>query len=144
MLKLGWFSTGRGPGSRGLLQFIQQRIERGLLDVSISFVFCNRERGEAEGSDTFFRLVDDYRLPLVTLSSRRFAREKGGRFVQCRSAYDLSVRDLLQGYDVGRLHAGGIHAHRGAGTVGTLAHAEPAPCPAPTVPRAHGRMSSGN
>ena len=100
MLKVGWFSTGRGPGSRGLLQFIQRRIERGLLDASISFVFCNREWGEAEGSDTFFRLVDGFRLPLVTLSSRRFARERGGRFVQCRSAYDLSVRDLLQGYDL--------------------------------------------
>ena len=86
MLKVGWFSTGRGPGSRGLFQFIQQRIRAGILDASIEFVFSNRERGQAEGSDAFFALVDSYKLPLVTLSSRWFARERGGRFDEHRSA----------------------------------------------------------
>ena len=100
MLKIGWFSTGRGPGSRGLLQFIQQRIRDGLLDASVEFVFSNRERGQAEGSDAFFALVDSYKLPLVTLSSSRFARERGGRFNDHRSAYDLQVRKLLHGYQV--------------------------------------------
>ena len=100
MLKVGWFSTGRGPGSRGLLQFIHQRIQNGLLDASIEFVFSNRDRGQAEGSDAFFRLVDSYRLPLVTLSSRRFAQEQGGRLADHRAAYDLRVRELLQHYQV--------------------------------------------
>ena len=100
MLKVGWFSTGQGPGSRGLLQFIQQRIQDGLLDVSIQFVFSNRERGQAEGSDAFFELVAGYHLPLVTLSSSRFAKERGGRFVEHRSAYDLRARELLHAYDV--------------------------------------------
>ena len=100
MLKIGWFSTGRGPGSRGLLQFIQQRIQDGLLDASIEFVFSNRKRGQAEGSDAFFALVDSHQLPLVTLSSRWFARERGGRFDDHRSTYDLQVRQLLHGYQV--------------------------------------------
>ncbi len=100
MLKLGWFSTGRGPGSRGLLQFIQQRIDGGLLDASIRFVFSNREHGEAEGSDAFFKLVDDYHLPLIAFSSGRFARDRGGRLAEHRAAYDLHVRELLRGYDV--------------------------------------------
>ena len=100
MLKIGWFSTGRGPGSRGLLQFIHQRIQNGLLDASIEFVFSNREYGQAEGSDTFFKLVEGYRLPLVALSSRRFAQEQGGRFSDHRTTYDLQVRDLLRDYQV--------------------------------------------
>ena len=100
MLRVGWFSTGRGPGSRGLLQFIQQRIQNGLLDASIEFVFSNRDHGQAEGSDTFFKLVDGYRLSLVTLSSHRFAQERGGRLADHRSAYDLQVRQLLQAYEV--------------------------------------------
>ena len=100
MLRVGWFSTGRGPGSRGLLQFIQQRIQNGLLDASIEFVFSNREHGQAEGSDAFFKLADGYRLSLVTLSSHRFAQERGGRLADHRSAYDLQVRQLLQAYEV--------------------------------------------
>ncbi len=100
MLKIGWFSTGRGPGSRGLLQFIHHRIQNGLLDASIELVFSNREHGQAEGSDAFFNLVESYRLPLVTLSSRRFTQEQGGRFADHRSDYDLRVKQLLQHYDV--------------------------------------------
>ena len=79
---------------------MQHRMERGLLDASISFVFSNREHGEAEGSDAFFALVDGYGLPLVTLSSRRFAREHGGRFADSRPAYDQQVRELLQAWEV--------------------------------------------
>ena len=78
MLKLGWFSTGRGEGSRGFLRLIQRQIESGYLDVGIEFVFSNRERGEAEGSDLFFKLVEDYGLRLITLSSQRYRREHGG------------------------------------------------------------------
>jgi phosphoribosylglycinamide formyltransferase-1 len=78
MLKVGWFSTGRGPGSRAFLELVQGRIESGDLGARIEFVFSNRERGEAEGSDEFFDLVEGHGLPLVTLSSARWRREHGG------------------------------------------------------------------
>ena len=78
MLRIGWFSTGRGEGSRGFLELVQGRIEAGDLDAHIEFVFSNRERGEAEGSDRFFDLVEGSRLPLITLSSARWRRERGG------------------------------------------------------------------
>ncbi|MFP6636961.1 MAG: hypothetical protein VCB79_13680, partial [Dehalococcoidia bacterium] len=72
MLNIGWFSTGRGPGSQGLLGFVQDRLEKGLLDARIQFVFSNREPGETEGSDQFFGLVGDYGLNVATLSSNKF------------------------------------------------------------------------
>ena len=78
MLRLGWFSTGRGAGSRGFLNLVQSQIVGGHLDAAIEFVFSNREPGEAKGSDQFFELVARYGFPLVTLSSRRFRREHGG------------------------------------------------------------------
>ena len=78
MLRLGWFSTGRGEGSRGFLEFIHGKIAAGGLDARIEFVFSNREDGEAEGSDAFLALAKRYDLPLVTLSSRRYRREHGG------------------------------------------------------------------
>lgn len=72
MLNIGWFSTGRDEAARQLLAAAEDAIERGDIEGRISFVFSNRERGEAEESDRFFRLVESYGLPLVTLSSRRF------------------------------------------------------------------------
>jgi folate-dependent phosphoribosylglycinamide formyltransferase PurN len=98
MLNIGWFSTGRGQGSRGLLQFVQERILQGKLDARIQFVFSNRERGEAEGSDQFFKLVHRYGLPLHTLSSTAFRRSRGGSFAQHREEYDRQVVDLLGDY----------------------------------------------
>lgn len=46
MLKLGWFSTGRGPGSRNLLREVMEKKEDGTLDVEFSFVFCNWDNTE--------------------------------------------------------------------------------------------------
>ncbi|MCH7605981.1 MAG: hypothetical protein IH962_02395 [Chloroflexi bacterium] len=98
VLNIGWFSTGRGTGSQGLLNFIQRRILSGRLEAEIQFVFSNREPGEAEGSDQFFRLVEGYGRPLVTFSSSKFRRQAGGRFADHREEYDGHVMDLLSGY----------------------------------------------
>lgn len=100
MLNVGWFSTGRGEGSRGLLRFMQERIDRGLLDARIQFVFSNRDRGQAPGSDRFFQLVDSYHLPLVTRSSARYRRSRsasGLPWAELRADYDrLVVEDLKE------------------------------------------------
>ena len=102
MLNIGWFSTGRGEGSRGLLRFIQDRIEGGLLDARIQFVFSNRERGQAQGSDEFFKLVDSYNLPLVTRSSahyRRSCRATGLSWEELRPGYDRLVLEDLRDFN---------------------------------------------
>ncbi len=100
MLNIGWFSTGRGEGSRGLLRFVQERIDRGLLDARIQFVFSNRDRGQALGSDRFFQLVDSYNLPLVTRSSARYRRSRSASrlpWAELRADYDrLVVEDLKE------------------------------------------------
>jgi folate-dependent phosphoribosylglycinamide formyltransferase PurN len=95
MLNIGWFSTGRGEGSRGLLNFVQERLIATGSDARINFVFSNRERGEAEGSDEFFNLVDGYDIPLVTHSSSAFRQQTGGRFSEHREEFDQQVMDKL-------------------------------------------------
>jgi folate-dependent phosphoribosylglycinamide formyltransferase PurN len=72
MYRLGWFSTGRGKGSRRLLQAIHESIELGEIEAEIAFVFCNRERGESEATDTFLDMVESYHIPLVTFSYQKF------------------------------------------------------------------------
>ena len=96
MLRIGWFSTGRGEGSRGLLRFVYERLAD--IDAGIDFVFSNRAPGEAEGSDEYFRLVREYGLPLVTHSSAEFRRRRGRRFAEHRAEYDAEVMGLLDGY----------------------------------------------
>ncbi len=98
MLKIGWLSTGRGPGSQGLLRFVQDRLIDGRLDARIEFVFSNREHGEAEGSDQFFSMVREYGLPLATFSSSEFRRSWSGPSPSRRKEYDRRVMSLLSGY----------------------------------------------
>ena len=99
MLRIGWFATGRGEGSRGLLRFIHEAIDEGRLHANIEFVFSNREPGEAEGSDEFFDLVRSYNLPLVTLSSSRYRREHGGgAMARHRDGFDREAIRLLEHY----------------------------------------------
>ena len=97
-LHLGWFSTGRGPGSYGMLQRVLQAIDAGELDANIQFVFSNRERGEGEGSDRFFDLVESRGIPLANYSFRKFRRDHSGEFDAHRAAYDARVLELLNPY----------------------------------------------
>lgn len=111
-LRIGWFATGRGQGSRNLLRAAMEAIGSGRLDARIQVVFCNRERGEYEPTDRFLDLVESYRLPLVTFSHRRFRRKHDGAMPKpgealppWRAAYDREVLRLLEPYpfDVGML-----------------------------------------
>jgi len=100
--KIGWFSTGRGPGSRNLLKTILENIASGIINAKISFVFCSREEGEAEGSDLYLKMVKDQGLNLISFSSRKFKPKmrKQGKddqniMRQWRIEYDREIMSLL-------------------------------------------------
>src|SRR3990170_288330 len=82
MLRLGWFSTARGPTSRKLLAAAWDEIAAGRLPAQIAVVFCNREPGEDPQTDLFLEQVRGYGLPLVCLSSSRFRKERGAPVAQ--------------------------------------------------------------
>jgi len=99
MLKLGWFSTGRGEGSQGLLTTVVDAIQEKKLDAEILFVFCNKESGEHAGSDQFMDRVRQYGIPLITYSSQEFRRkQKAPSISMVREAYDREVMDRLSHY----------------------------------------------
>ena len=101
MLKLGWMSTGRGEGSRGFLDYVQKHILSGDLDAKIEFVFSNREHGEAEGSDEFFRLVESFGIPLIPISFEKYRAEHGGGgFSKHRLPFHREVMRAIAPYDV--------------------------------------------
>jgi len=100
MYKIGWFSSGRGAGSRALLTTAMDNIMSGNVKAEISFVFCNREPGQAEETDKFHKLVASYNLPLVYYSSRSFEPELRKRDIdKWRNAYDRKVIESLKDYD---------------------------------------------
>jgi phosphoribosylglycinamide formyltransferase-1 len=100
-LRLGWFSTGRGEGSYGLLKAALDAIESGELNARIEFIFCNRERGQAAGSDRFIAFTESHGIPVVTLSSRAFRKEHGNRpWSELREDFDRAAIELIRPFDV--------------------------------------------
>jgi phosphoribosylglycinamide formyltransferase-1 len=75
--KIGWFSTGRGSGSKALLKTMQEAILAGELDAEIEFVYCSRERGETEPTDQYLDMVQDYGIPLVCFSYQKYRKARG-------------------------------------------------------------------
>ena len=105
-LRLGWFTTARGPGSRAMYEAVAGAIAAGELDAEFAFVFCNRERGEDETTDGFFDLVGANDHPLVAQSSVRYRRSVGGErsrpgepLPPWRIEYDRRVNEALQQRD---------------------------------------------
>lgn len=97
-LKLGWFSTGAGEGSQGLLLSALEAIESGTLNAEIEFIFCNREPKEDSGTDSFIEIASNHGIPVICLSSRRFAKERQARFADVRKEYDEAVLSRLSDF----------------------------------------------
>jgi len=103
---IGWFATGRGSGSYGLLSAMYQAIESGYAPAEIAFVFMSREAGEGEGSDRFIELVQSYGIPLVQFSFKKFKSASGddsgnpNALPGWRLDYDREVMRRLEGFEV--------------------------------------------
>ncbi|OGO00526.1 MAG: phosphoglycerate transporter, partial [Chloroflexi bacterium RBG_13_52_12] len=101
--KIGWFSTGRGAGSKGMLKSTQDAIKAGQLNAEIEFVFCSRECGETEPTDQYLDMVKSYGIPLVSYSYQRYRTRRGmpspdlsRPLPQWRIDYDKDVLERLK------------------------------------------------
>ncbi len=104
-LRVAWLTTGRGPGSYGALDYMLQAIDGGL-PIEIVAVFINRNPGEAAPTDAIMELVRNHGIPLETLSSVRFRKQRGGKLSKpgeplqpWRLDYDDVVAGLLARHD---------------------------------------------
>ncbi len=111
-LRIGWFTTARGPGSRAMYEAVAGAIAASRLDAEFAFVFCNRDSGEDPLTDSFLRLVASNGHTLVTKSSVAYRRAVGGRVSRpgeplptWRIEYDRTVEATLalHAFDVGVL-----------------------------------------
>jgi len=106
-LRLGWLSTGRGSGSQALLRSAQSAISEGSLDASIDFVLCTREPGEAQGSDEFLALAQDFDLKTIPLSFKGF-RERNSDAKDWRKRYDEEMAKEISQHNVDGLVFAGL------------------------------------
>jgi phosphoribosylglycinamide formyltransferase-1 len=104
--KIGWFSTGRGAGSRGLLKTTQDSITSGELDAEIEFVFCSRDYGETDATDQYLDMVKGYGIPLVCFSYQMYKAvrdmpnpDPAQPLPQWRLDYDREVMNRLAGFN---------------------------------------------
>ena len=94
--RFGWFSSGRDFAARQLLQATWERMTEGFIPGEITFVFCDRERGEAEQSDLFLDLAEELGLQSITFSSRRFRPElRKEDLTQWRVEYHQGVMERI-------------------------------------------------
>jgi phosphoribosylglycinamide formyltransferase-1 len=101
--KIGWFSTGRGEGSRGMLEAAYKAIKSGELNAEIEFVYCAREYGETDKTDRYLDLVKEYGIPLVSYSYQKYravvnmpSPDLSQQLPQWRLDYDTVVLDKLK------------------------------------------------
>lgn len=107
-LSIGWFSTGRGEGSYGLLSSALEAIDSGDLNAELAFVFVNRVKGQTKRTDRFLELVESRGIPLVTLSSRDFRRANDNQpWSELREDFDRAAIELL------KPHSADIAVHAG-------------------------------
>ena len=100
MLKIGWFSTGNGEGSLGFVKYFLDYIKKNNLDISLEYVFVNREYGEQQGSDNFIDYLKVNKINTITLSSKNFKKKNLNKpFFKYRREYDLEVKNLISSYD---------------------------------------------
>ena len=102
---VGWFTTARGAGSRGMYDAVTAAIADGSLDAKISFLFSNRDRGEDPVTDDFFARVDADGIPLIAKSSVSYRKAVGGERSRAgdplpawRTDYDHEVAAAIEPY----------------------------------------------
>lgn len=104
-LNIGWYTTGRGAGSRGMFEAVSAAIAAGTLDARFAYVFANRDPAEDAITDGFFDRVRAQDIPLLTLSSVGYRRAHSGARSEpdaplppWREAFDAEVAALVDPY----------------------------------------------
>ena len=95
-LRIGWFTTANGPGSRGMFTAVLESIQSGNLNAKFEFIFVNRERGQTGPTDSFIDLAESNGIPTVTISSAKFRQQRRpSMWSELRTEFDQAVLGRL-------------------------------------------------
>ena len=101
MMKIGWFTTARGPGSLNLLTKMLDDVDSGDIDAQISFVFINREVKGNQFRAKVVKMAKDRNIPVVIFPSDSFRQDLKAKDMDAwRDAYGEELRSRLTNYDI--------------------------------------------
>jgi len=101
MMKIGWFTTARGPGSLGLFTKMIENIDSGMIDARISFVFINREVKGNQFRAKLIEMAEERNIPVVIFPSDSFRQDlKANDIVAWRDAYGEGLRSRLSDFEI--------------------------------------------
>lgn len=101
-LSIGWFSTGRDPAARNLLQTVHEDLVGNKVPAKIEWIFCHRETGDAAPNEEyrqremFFELAASLDIPVATLSHVKFLPELRKKGLWESSSAAEASSDLLK------------------------------------------------
>lgn len=96
MKRIGWFTTGRGPGSLGLFSTLRSKIRSGEIDAELSFVFLNREVKGNRNRAKLIAMAEEDGVPVLILPSDEFLGELKAKDLESwRSAYGKAMREMI-------------------------------------------------
>ncbi|MCX6650407.1 MAG: formyltransferase family protein [Methanomassiliicoccales archaeon] len=97
--RIGWFTTGRGPGSLGLFTTMRSKIKSGEIDAQLAFVFLNREVKGNQYRAKLKVMAEEDGVPVIILPSDTFRPElKRKDLVAWRDAYGETLRESISGH----------------------------------------------
>lgn len=95
-MKFSIWTTGRDEAAFELLQAIYNAIRDGTIGGNISYIFCNRERGEGIWSDRIIEWSKENSIPVVSFSAPKFETQlKKKNFEEWRKKFHAEARRLL-------------------------------------------------
>ena len=101
MMKIGWFTTARGPGSLGLFTKMLENIDSGMFDARISFVFINREVKGNQFRAKLINIAEERNIPVVIFPSDSFRQDlKANDMDAWRDAYGEGLRSRLSDFEI--------------------------------------------
>jgi phosphoribosylglycinamide formyltransferase 1 len=106
MKRIGWFTTGRGPGSLGLFTTMSTKIKSGEIDARLAFVFINREVKGNQYRAKLIAMAEEDGVPVIIIPSDTFRPDlKRKDMTAWRDAYGDTLRDRVSehGMDFGVL-----------------------------------------
>ncbi len=99
MKRIGWFTTGRGPGSHNLFMTMVERIRSGEIDARLAFVFINREVKGNRYRKSIIETAESMDVPVIILPSETFMPDlKVSNLDEWRDAYGQALRSSIAKY----------------------------------------------
>ncbi len=96
MKRIGWFTTGRGPGSLGLFSTIRSKIKSGEIDAQLAFVFLNREVKGNQNRAKLISMAEEDGVPVIILPSDGFRTDLRSTDMDAwRNEYGKAMRELI-------------------------------------------------